>query len=102
VKHNAFMPPPDLRLSVYNVSDLPESDIWTLGKKRVSVPQNRTLYGRGELTVAAVAQVKLRVEADNDPPRHADICGWPEEKAERKVLAMQLAQQAKLRWAPTD
>ena len=45
-------------------------------------------------------QVHLKVKLDNDPPRHANIYGWPEEKAEQKVLALKLAEQAELRWAP--
>ena len=30
------------------------------------------------------------------PPRHADLIGWPEEKSARKLIALELAEQAEL------
>lgn len=99
VKPAAFMPPADLKLSGYDVVTLDESSIWRLGELRVSGPQKKTLYGRGDVSVAVACQVgqaALDVVLDNDPPRHASICGWPSEKHERKSLALELAAEANL------
>lgn len=68
-----------------------------MGQTYVAEPRNKTLYGRGDITISLVHQVGLDVVADNDPPRHADITGWPEDKSKRKILAMQLAAEASLR-----
>ncbi len=100
VKPAAFLPPSNLRLSVFNVSDLDESDIWAIGREHVTGPRKRTLYGYGALKASSVFRVKLEIQADDTPPRHAEVCGWPTEKSEQKLLALQLAQDAELKLPP--
>ncbi len=41
--------------------------------------------------VRDVASVGLRLVADDNPPRHADIAGWPTEKDATMSAAQQLA-----------
>jgi len=97
VKGAAFMPPENLRLSVFRIKGLNEDDMWAIGEAYVAKPSKKTLYGRGDVTVSAVRQIELDLDADNEPPRHADIVGWPEEKSAQKLLAEELAVDATLR-----
>lgn len=101
VKAAAFLPPPDLKLSVFDIMHLSEQQIWAIGKKHVCEPRGKTLYGRGQFPVSTAVGVGLRVEVDNDPPRHASLYGWPPEKSEQKVVALQLAKRAELKRVPT-
>ena len=44
-----------------------------------------------------VRETGLTIDPDNDPPRHANILGWPEEKSEQKLIALELSESAKLK-----
>ncbi len=90
------MPPENLRLSVFQIKGLDEGDIWKMGETYVAKPSKKTLYGRGDVTVSAVHQRALDLDPDNEPLRHADIIGWPEEKSAQKLLAEELAVDASL------
>src|SRR5262249_24870196 len=47
--HRAFLPPPDLELSTYNIDDLAELEIWEIGERvRVEQAKDR-LYGRADI-----------------------------------------------------
>jgi len=96
VKSAAFMPQ-NLRLSVFQIKGLDENSIWEIGEVYVAKPSKRTLHGRGDIIVSAVHQIGLGLSPDNEPPRHADIVGWPEGKSEQKLLAEELAADATLR-----
>jgi len=100
VKSTAFLPPPDLKLSVFQIAGLSENEIWNIGEECVSKPQGRTLYGRADLFVSIVQNFNLNVEPDNVPPRHANIVGWPQNKDHRKLLALELAARATLNLRP--
>lgn len=98
VKHNAFMPPADLRLSVFRTYDLDEPDIWDLGQRCVATVQpEKGLHGRADVLVSVVLENELQVDPDDVPPRHASITGWPESKDAQKMLALELAERASLR-----
>jgi len=98
VKFNAFMPPPDLKLSVFRTSSLSESQIWSIGTGIAHQQKPpRTLYGRADIQVCQVMQCGLKVDPDNNPPRHASIIGWPREKSKQKLIAMKLASLAVLK-----
>lgn len=94
------MPNPRGELSVFRVQGLGETEIWDIGRNYVSRPQGKTLRGRGEVTASLVQQQGLVVEADDIPPRHANVLGWPLEKSARKLIAVELANQASLRICP--
>ncbi len=98
VRSLAFMPPPDLRLSVFRIDGLKLDGVWTIGQKEVinNMPEPRTLYGMADIKASKVRASDLEIEPSNTPPRHADICGWPEEKEKRKIIALELAAEAKL------
>jgi len=96
VKHAAFMPPGNLRASVYRVSGLDADTIWMIGTEHVAQPRGRRLYGRGQLTVQAVVDTGLAVEPEEPPERHAVIIGWPADKDRQMELAQELAAAAQL------
>ncbi|MDD5037959.1 MAG: hypothetical protein PHN78_01385 [Dehalococcoidales bacterium] len=94
----AFMPPLDLRLSVFRIDGLKLGEIWELGQREVinAMPTKKQLYGIADIKTRKVQEVKLVVECDNKPPRHANIIGWPTEKDERKIIAEELAAESNL------
>jgi hypothetical protein len=98
VKPQAFMPPPDLRLSVFRIDNLLEPEIWKIGFKKVigNMNQPRNLHGRADIQALNILQINLQINPDNTPPRHANIVGWPELKEERKSIAQELAAKASL------
>lgn len=96
VKPGAFLPGRDRTTSVFRTAGLTDAAIWLIGQQHVAGPSNRRLYGRGDLRVRMVLRVGLRVTADDSPPRHAAIVGWPEEKDAQLSLAQQLATTATL------
>ncbi len=97
VRTLAFMPPLNLRLSVFRVVGLKLDEVWEIGQKEIIdvLPQPKTLYGMADIKASKVREFDLEIEPSNTPPRHADICGWPE-KAKHKSVAQQLAAEAKL------
>lgn len=101
VKPKAFMPPPDLRLSVFRIAGLSTDAVWDIGQREVIdvLPQPRTLHGIAEIKALNVQENGLTVDPDNTPIRHANIVGWPEgpeNKARRQSIAQELAAEAKL------
>jgi hypothetical protein len=90
-----FMPPKDLKLSVFRVKDLNEQEIWDIGKKVGQVSQ-RNLIGKADLIVAEFLERDLEIHADNKPPRHANIVNWPIEEGKRLSIAQELADIARL------
>ena len=91
VKARAFMPSTGLKTSVFRVLGLSENQTWALGNEHVAQPQGRRLHGWAEVPESQVASIGLVVEPDDDPPRHANIAGWPPEKHRQKLLAQELA-----------
>lgn len=103
IKHNAFMPPTSGGLSVYRTQELNEDDIWSIGTDYVAAPQGKTVYARGDLLAGQILGAKLGIESVPRPhPRHADIVGWPQEKDEQKMCAVELANAATLRLPPNS
>jgi hypothetical protein len=94
VKYPAFIPPKSLKLSIFRTSNLNEQEIWTLAVEKVE-PSRGPVIGRGELTVAAIAEEKLQVSSDEDQnSRHADVVGWPVDRDARVTIAKALAAKA--------
>lgn len=93
IRPAAFMPPASMRLSVFRTFDLPENEIWNLGDALRTEPP----LGRADIMVQAVTETALTVEADDIPPRHANIVGWPDESSAIKLKALLLAEKALLR-----
>lgn len=101
VKPVAFVPnPKDKAKSVYRHGAEPEDRLWDIGLKRL---EGAKLYGAAVVKAGKVRAAELEVEADEPPPRHANLVGWPwyegdpqREKSEQRQLAILVAQQATL------
>ena len=101
VKFTAFMPPDDLCLSVFRTSGLSESDVWLIGKT-VGTERNKTLHGRAEIVTLDVTKNNLDVNPDNNPPHHANVVGWPQEKLRQRLIAQILASRAVFKLPPVQ
>ena len=90
MKYAAFMPPDDLRTSVYRVDGLDGSEVLQLASE---TSRKESFKGHGRFLAAAVRSVSpLDVVPETTHHRlHADIVGWPGEREKRIELAQMLA-----------
>jgi hypothetical protein len=97
VKQDAFVPPPDLELSVTRHLGLTESQLWAIGEQVALELKTVPLLGRADVTVQDVHRCSLRAVVAELPnnPNHAHILDWPTEKAARKMVALELAASAR-------
>jgi hypothetical protein len=103
IHRKAFEPAKDRTTSVFRVFALSEAGIWDLGEREVGRVLDQRVLARADITVSNVRRhKKLRVDADDDPPRHAAILGWPENKEEQMSLCQELAADAVLTVRPTE
>jgi len=96
VKYAAFMPAPNGETSVFRISNLSDNEIWGIGDREVAQKRSQPLLGRADILALHILSNKLKIAPDNNPPRHANIIGWPREKSEQKLIAMELADNAQL------
>lgn len=100
-KPAAFLPSPkDRETSVSRHGSMPREGLWSIGLLAVG---ERNLYGAALVKARAVRAAQLTVLADEPPPRHAVIRGWPWDeadpelqKAQQKEIAILIASQAVL------
>jgi hypothetical protein len=92
LRADAFVPPPNLQLSVTRHRSATEQELLDVGNAVAEVRQ-RILYGRGDVLALACEQLNLKTVAApiEGNPNHADICGWPDEKPAQKIIAQDLA-----------
>ena len=99
VKPAAFLPSPkDRETSVSRHGSEPREDLWIIG---LSAAGTRPLYAAAIFKAGVVRAAQLEVEADEPPPRHAVISGWPWDdadlqRAKQKEMAAVIASQADL------
>lgn len=91
VKPGVFLPPPDLKLSVFRIAEMPPDDVRQLG---ATVANERNLYGHAAFAASEVRTAGLSIDPDDTPPRHANLVGWATDKAEQKLAAMELARRS--------
>jgi hypothetical protein len=60
VKHNAFMPAPDGKTSVFRTKDLDGAAVWAIGEG-VAKTRSQPLHARADITAGEVARAKLTV-----------------------------------------
>ena len=86
---------------MYRIEGMTLEDVWALGDRRITIwPKYRKFYGVGEMTRASVVNVKpvgLDVKPGRGSDGHANIVGWPVEKAEQILRAQELANRAVLK-----
>lgn len=100
-KPPGFMPgPQDAKTSVFRQATDPVEALWETAEREIP---SRTARAAAVLTAADVRIATLDVEADEPPPRHANIAGWPEiandpaaTRAKCKELALLLTRASKL------
>jgi hypothetical protein len=90
VRYSAFIPTNAGKTSVFRTSDILEEEIWNIGVRVLDKP----ILGRADIDVACVIAAELCV-VPSPPERHADIMGWPDERSERKMKAVLLADNAR-------
>lgn len=99
VKPAVFLPnPKDRETSVSRHGLEPFARLWEIG---LAAAGTRTLYGAAIFKAHVVRNAQLEVMADEPPPRHAVIRGWPWiesdpelQKAKQKELAALVASAA--------
>ena len=95
VKPDAFMPPPDLNLSVTRHVGLSEEALWGIGKevvREITEKRGATLCGRAELSVQSIdSPLKTEPAPLPNNRNHAHVTGWPADKPSQKNLAQRLA-----------
>lgn len=102
VKPSAFLPnPKDGKKSVFRHGSHPREFLWRTWDEYVMGAG--TLHGAAIVKAKHVRSALLDVVAEEPPPRHADIVGWPRsqsdhdmEKAEQIERATLIAQHAEL------
>jgi len=102
VKSSAFLPPQNLKLSVFRIKDLSDENIWKIGTDKVANRINppKSLHARADFMADVAISKGLHIIPDKWPTRHANIVGWPEEKPKRKEIALELAANAHLEINP--
>ncbi len=58
--------------------------------------RGRPLLGRTDIIASIVISKDLRIIPSEPPERHANITGWPDEKSEQKMIAIELAAESNL------
>lgn len=101
VKPEAFLPRGDPPMtSVFRIRGLVETEVWGIGVA-VAVRRGRELKARADFEALILKGTPLGIDADDSPPRHANIVRWPAEKSAQLQLAIEIAAEAELRVAPT-
>ena len=90
VRAEALIPSPHVELSVTRHRDLSDDDVWTLGED-VAKKRQKPLIGRADFRAGDARQQKLDVKPDEPPRNHANVFGWPPEKAFQMALAQELS-----------
>jgi hypothetical protein len=93
-RHTAFMPRHGC-LSVFRMYGLSEHLIWEKGEE-VGTVRGRPLLARGDVIAQSVLDTELLIDPDDDPLRHANIVGWPDNESEARLKAIELAEKAML------
>jgi hypothetical protein len=106
-KPGAFNPSPYIELSVVHSSGLSDSEIWEVGRQTLSDVAGRDhIYGRADIPVISLADVKLRALRDDKPfVRHTSVIDWPigsdgnETKAFWKQITLELSEDLRVNLA---
>ena len=99
-KHSAFLPnPKDGKKSVFRHGSEPRESLRQIGREQLGGVVS--MHGAAICKAKHVRAAQLEVVAEEPPPRHADIVGWPWNaddpemgRGERKEQAMLIAQHA--------
>jgi hypothetical protein len=99
VKAAAFMPAKGAMTSVIRHGGEPREELWKLAELFLGIPPR---HGAAICKARVVREQNLDLAAQEPPPRHANILGWPVnadpelQKAQQKELALAIAAQSEL------
>lgn len=95
IRPDAFMPPPNMELSVTRHRGISDNDVWEHGSS-VATGAGRTLHGRADLFVLDARNQDIEAIADpiEGNQNHAFLTGWPPDKPNQKIIAQELAASA--------
>jgi len=99
IKYAAFMPPKNLKASVYRTSTLSNNQVWEIGREYVEKNRNdgKLIEARGTIPVARIRSKDLDVISEPTPHYlHADIVEWSLDRSSQKLVATELANEATL------
>ncbi len=95
VKSDAFIPYPYPDLSVTRHIGLSEDELWVVGQG-VAAGRSLSLHGRADTHTSIIKGQGLSVHpaplAEN--ANHANVKGWPKDKSEQKIKALEIAKTA--------
>jgi len=95
VRYAAFMPnPKNGETSVYRISGISDREVWEIGDREVGLRRDKPILGRADIGASFVISKGLNVVPSEPPIRHANIIGWPEQKSEQRLVAIELAAEA--------
>ena len=81
---------------------LEEGEIWPIGDE-VGIERGKATIARANLARLSVTAIGLSVEmSPGVHPNHADVGGWPREKHEQKLIALDLCAASDLRVRPAQ
>lgn len=92
VKPEEFVPYKYVDLSVNRHLDCSDDEIWRFGEQ-VATVRSKKLLGRTDILVSdcEIGPLKVIEQPIENNPNHADITGYPAQKADQKALAAKLA-----------
>ena len=100
-KPSAFLPSADQETSTFRHGSEPRALLWSIGDKEAAGERN--IHAAAICKTDDVRALSLNVEAEEPPPRHAGIRGWPwdesdpeKHKARLKEIAGLIASKAVL------
>lgn len=99
VKASAFIPAKDAMTSVIRHGAAPVDALWQVAEAVIGSP---VTHGAAICKAAVIRAERLDVVADEPPPRHANITGWPVnadpelQKAQQKEIALAIASRSVL------
>jgi hypothetical protein len=105
-KPEAFLPPPNLKMSASGIDGLADGQIWQIGDE-AGKSRNKPAFARADFKAdavrdVAVHSVQLTIEPDPQPhdPMHVNVCGWPPDKDLRISIAQDLCAKSMLQIRP--
>jgi hypothetical protein len=102
-KPGAFLPPRDKYvISMLFTDGLEEEETWRIGDE-VGKDRGKSALARASLEKSSVTAIGLSVVlSPGVHPQHANVGGWPKEKHEQKLVALDLCAKSALRLRPAE
>jgi hypothetical protein len=94
VRPDTFIPHPYPDLSVTRHMGLSEAELWQIGRV-IADKRPGPLYGRADLQAISITRKSLRIVPTPEPKNHANITGWPADKPSQKIIAQEIAAEAR-------